>query len=144
MSAQKREKAVIIRRIKSTKRRRTDLENQLSGGINAPPKLVDYVIPLSGEQQGKICFSVPSSDKCKDDIYYTVILSTTPDGVNYKCTCENKFDNFGVCKHIRVVIIFMAVDLIKKQSQTDDNLDLVAALSNFCFDNEMSTTDKME
>lgn len=115
-----------------TKRRRTELENQLTGGINAPPKIVSLVEPF----EGCLCFLVPSTDKSKDDITYKVTIATKNNELKYLCTCTNTIDNFGACKHIRAVIIFLSIDLIKTQSDTDDNLGLIEALNNFRINDE--------
>jgi hypothetical protein len=66
-----------------------------------------------------------------DSKEYNVLSNDDDDEyITYTCTCENKMDTFGVCKHIKAVIIYMSTDLIKKQEHTDENIELIGSLNN--------------
>lgn len=97
-----------------SKRKRTSIENQFRDGVQAPPKIVDHVKPVAGCSE----FIVPSSTSDKS---YIVKIGVTGRCMNYTCTCtsaQSPESKFIACKHIRAVVIFMMIDLIKKNDQT--------------------------
>ena len=105
------------------KRRRTNIENQLREAITSPPKLSEKVKP----NVGVLHFNVPSTS---GGDMHKVMLSVDG-GMKYTCDCLKVSDEIGVCKHIKAVIIHMMIDLIKKQDESDNTLDLMMALDRF-------------
>jgi hypothetical protein len=73
---------------------------------------------------------------------YCVTIRTKDDKNNlnkntmiYSCTCKNDLVSYGICKHIRSVIIYMMLDIVKKQNDTDDMNFLIDALEKYNMEN---------
>jgi hypothetical protein len=124
------------------KRRRADLENQLRDGIKNPPKMTEQIKPCDGW----LTFSAPSNQQKNIQHKVTIFTSNRTlsyDELNsgckqflapnlvYECSCNNKMSSFGVCKHIKSVILFMTIDLLKNQDQTDQTMELLDVLNRF-------------
>lgn len=113
------------------KKRKITVENILRDGILSPPKIIKDTTPTFGN----IIISVPSTSR-ESTQKHTVSISVVNNKYKFSCSCSNNFNNFGSCKHITTSIIQMMLNLIKKQEQTDDTLDLINSLEKFSINSE--------
>lgn len=136
---------------RSCKRSRTELENRIRDNIVNPPRLSDFITPMS---VNTISFRCPSMSN--PDNKHTILMTSRDNKLMFNCTCNN--DNLN-CKHLNSTINYIIrsyVNQMNKQmnhskmtvsnvsATAEDYNDTPKITPNIIEDNDLNFDEKMD